>query len=92
MKEIDAIEAEVASVVEAVDLEVAFSPVLMRPGDSLSDAVEVAYKGENGKYVFTDPFRQVSADDLKVMRARYLIVRGKAMAPALDRFFAGGGQ
>ena len=83
----DALEAEVMAAVPAVDLDIAYSPVLMNRGDTLEDARDVGYKAAGGIYVFKEPFRKVTAEELKVMRARYLIVRGKAMQPHIDRMF-----
>ncbi len=87
-REIDKIEAEATSCVDCVDLDIAFSPVLMHEGDAMRDAVEVAYKGADGRYVFDSPFKLVTAEELRVMRARYLVMRGKEMEPAMRRFFS----
>lgn len=86
-KEIEALEAEVKAATEHVMLEIAYSPVIMREGGTTRDAVEVAYKSADGRYVFDNPYKVVTADELKVMRARYLITRGKEMSPAIDRAF-----
>jgi hypothetical protein len=79
--ELEILEKEIADCVSAVDLDIAFSPVILRPGGSLDEAVEVAYKGEDGRYVITEPFQMVSEEKLKIMRARYLVTRGREMAP-----------
>lgn len=87
IREIEGIEKEVADVIEAVDLDIAFSPVLMNAGDKLENATDVAYKAEDGRYVFDNPYKVVTADELKVMRARFLIMRGKQMDPIIRRAF-----
>jgi len=86
LQAIDALEAEVAKAVESVDLEIAFSPVIMEPGGTTQDAIEVAYKAADGRYVFDKPLKVVTAEELKLMRARYLITRGKEMEPMMARF------
>lgn len=90
LKEVDEVEAEVAQVLSCVDLDIAFSPVLVAEGDSMDDAVDVAYKGADGRYVIENPFNIVPADQLKIMRARYLVTRGRAMQPQFDRIFRRG--
>ncbi len=89
LKETDEIERETARAVECVMLDIAFSPVLPNPGNTLEQAVEVAYKGEDGRYVLEgSPLRVVTEGELKVMRARYLITNGREMqkrSPLLRR-------
>lgn len=75
------IEQQVAQVTECVDLTVAFSPVLEKPGDK--DPVEVERR-EDGSFwlVFRNAlcpsaaaYERVSEKDLRVMRARYIITK-----------------
>lgn len=82
---IEEIEKQAADAVEFVDLSIAFSPVLLSCSDTTDDAVKVAYKGEDGRYVIKDPFRIVTEDELKLMRSRYLIVNGREKQPFIDR-------
>lgn len=81
----DAIEKEVQDCLFAVDLSIAFSPIVMSPGQNLDDAVEVSYKGQDGRYVIREPFKILKADEVKVARARFLVLNGKRNAPAVDR-------
>ncbi len=76
-REIEEIEKEAADAVQFVDLEIACSPVLIGPSTTTEDAVAVGYRAEGGKYVIREPFMVVKEDDLKLMRARYLIVNGR---------------
>ena len=90
IKETEEIESAVKDAVDFIELEIAYSPVIMRPGDTTQDAVKVAYKGRDGRYVITEPYKVVTADELKVMRARYLVTRGKEIEPTMDRMFGKG--
>lgn len=83
MEEID---EEAKRVLEFVELSVAFSPILIS-GDSTMDAVKVDYKGTNGKYVIREPFRMLTEDEVRLARARYLIVNGREQQPVIDRMF-----
>lgn len=88
-KELEELDKEAKEVVEHVDLSIAFSPVLIH-GYSTDDAVTVDYQGADGRYVIKGPPMQiVSAEELKLMRARYLIVNGrenqKRYAPLFER-------
>jgi len=88
MAELDSLDKEIDEVLDAVDLDIEFSPVVMH-GDDISDKVEVDYLGQDGKYyIRTGPqtFEKVAPEDLKRMRARYLLLRGKAAQPMIDRF------
>lgn len=87
LKEIDAQEKEVADAVQHVDLDIEYTPVCLRAGDTTKDAVPVEYKTGDGRYVIKEPYMLLTADELKVMRARYLIARGREMRPFYDRFF-----
>lgn len=87
--ELKALDDEVEASAEHVMLEIAFSPVVMS-GDDISAAVKVDYLGQDGKYhIRTGPssFEKVAPEDLKRMRARYLILNGRRMQPTLDRLF-----
>lgn len=86
LREIDAFEAEVKAAVEHVMLDIAFSPVILKCGGSIEDAVEVEYKAEDGRYIIKEPFCMLTEDETKLARARFLIARGKAMAPQMERF------
>jgi len=84
----EALDREIDEVLEAVDLDIAFSPVVMH-GYDISNKVEVDYLGQDGKYyIRTGPqtFEKVASEDLKRMRARYLLLHGKAAQPMIDRF------
>ncbi len=89
LRERDALEQEVMDAVECVMLDVAFSPVLLQPGDGTVDAVEIAYKAGGGKYVIKEPYRVLSTEETKIARARYLVTKGKEMEPFYKRFFDG---
>jgi hypothetical protein len=87
LQAIESIDKEVSKCVDFVDLGIAFSPVILDGGCELPDAVDVAYKGADGRYVIREPFRILSEEQMKLARARYLVVRGRAMKPALDLLF-----
>lgn len=85
------LEEQVAACTEAVLLDVAFSPVLETPG--ATEPTEVTQR-EDGTYCLTyrnalcpdmEPnYEPVSESDLKVMRARYLVTRGRAFTRLLS--------
>jgi len=86
-------------ILEAVDLSVAYSPVIPYPTDgmhpevALQHAVEVRPWGfcrdDEVPKKFDVDGRVVSPDELKVMRARYLLRRGEHYAPQMERFLKG---
>jgi len=80
-RESEAVEQEVEDCLDYVDLDVMFSPVVMRPGQKLEDAVEVSYKGEDGRYVIENPLKIVEPNKLRMMRARFLVLRGRSAPP-----------
>lgn len=84
--ELEEIDKEVQDAVQYVDLDIAFSPVILHEGGTMEDAVKVDYKGEDGRYVISSPFKILKEDEMKVARARYLIMRGKAMQPGIMAF------
>lgn len=59
---------------DMVMLDIAFSPVIAIRGEKESQAVEV-HPTVGGKYLVNHPFvpGAVTADELKVMRLRYLL-------------------
>lgn len=65
-------------ILECVDLDIEYSPVVPIPGDDHRYAVE-AIKTQGGRYMLNPPSPvhpqgyTFSADELKVMRARYLL-------------------
>jgi len=65
-------------ILSMVDLEIAYSPVIVIVGEGIEEAVE-AVKTKGGKYLVRHPMvhHAVSAEDLKVMRCRYLLARGQ---------------
>ena len=77
-------------VLAAVDLEIAFSPVIAIRGESIAQAVEVV-PTQGGGYIVRHPLVKyaVDADTLKIMRARFLLARGCEFQPALQRFRRG---
>ena len=86
----------IRDVLDAVDLSIAHSPVIpfraadhVSPEESMRGAVE-AIETEGGCYILRDCpsfAHPVSADSLKLMRARYLLTRGAAMRPRMDALF-----
>ena len=72
---------------EAVDLDVAYSPVLAQPFDRYEQAVDVV-PTQGGRYLVRHPTitSSVDADELKVMRLRYLLARDRAMTPVIAPF------
>jgi hypothetical protein len=78
------IEEQVAECVEAVMLDVEFSPVIEKAGST--ETTEVTRR-DDGSYALTYrnalvldavAYEAVSESDLKVMRARYLVTRGES--------------
>lgn len=78
------IEEQVKECVDAVMLDVEFSPVIEKAGST--ETTEVT-KREDGSYALTYrnalvldavAYEAVSEADLKVMRARYLVTRGES--------------
>lgn len=78
------IEEQVRDCVDAVMLDVAFSPVIEKAGST--ETTEVTRR-EDGTYALTYrnalvldsvAYEAVSEADLKVMRARYLVTRGES--------------
>lgn len=88
LREIEEVENKVAEITPHVMLDVAFSPVILRVGGTLEEAVEVHYQGTDGKYYIKEPYMAVSADDLKVMRARWLYRRDEARRPQIQALLA----
>lgn len=66
------------ALLDFVDLEVEYTPVLAIRGETLRDAAKVT-KTMGGKYIVDHPLIQhsVDADGLKVMRLRYLLALKK---------------
>lgn len=87
MDAIDEMEEEVKDAMQHVMLDIAYSPVILRPGQGTVDAVEISYKAQGGRYVIKDPFTVLSTEEVTEARARYLVTRGKEMAPAMERMF-----
>lgn len=82
----EALDKEAAKVVEFVDLDIAFSPVLLFGHTEVSEAVEVAFVGEDGRGVIKEPYRVLTNEELKLARARFLVSREKSMKSAFDVF------
>jgi len=61
--------------IDCVDLEIEYTPVLAIKGENISDAIEVI-KTKNGYFV-KHPFinKVINEDELKIMRCRYLLSR-----------------
>ena len=86
----------IKDVLDAVDLSIAHSPVIpyramthISPEESMRGAVE-AIETEGGCYILRDCpsfAHPVSADELKRMRARFLLTRGAVMRPRMDALF-----
>lgn len=59
---------------ELVDLEMGFSPVIAIKGGTFNDAVNVIQCQNQNKYIVNHPLfkNAVNADELKIMRFRYL--------------------
>lgn len=82
MDERDDIERQVDACVHAVDLDIAYTPVLDRPGST--QPVEVAREGDGAfSLVWRNAlsgaeYREpVEVEALRLMRARYLVTRGE---------------
>lgn len=86
LKELEKLETEIQAAVALVDLDIAFSPILLNTGDTTQEAVEI-YKGEDGRYVCRNPFKILSEVETKKARARFLVQRAKEMEPVMDRLF-----
>jgi len=67
-------EGMTQALIDFVDLDVAYSPVLAIRGEDEEQAVEVI-KTMGGKYIVRHPVfpQTVTAEELKVMRLRYLL-------------------
>lgn len=77
-------DEEAKKVMEFVDLDIEFSPILLH-GTETKDAVKVDYMSEDGRGVIKEPYRVLSAEELKLARARYLVARDREASPALDQ-------
>jgi len=71
-------------ILEAVDLDIAYSPVLKEDSQFPTD---VNYKTKGGNYYLEGANKPVTAEELKIMRARYLINRKQ---PEFVKDFFGG--
>jgi len=87
LSEMEEIDLEVEACLKHVDLNIASSPVILGCRTSTREAVEISYRGEDGRYVIANPFKMLSEEECKKARARFLVVRGREMRPALDRLF-----
>lgn len=83
-------------IIDAVDLEISYSPVIQFRGGGLSSAVDVRTYGFFPRDVLPDRFDVcgtiVDRESLKIMRARYLIALGNHYGPrvrAWDQRFHG---
>jgi hypothetical protein len=76
-------------ILECVDLDIEHSPVVPIPGDDHGHAVE-AIKTMGGRYMLNPPCSlyppgyTFSADELKIMRARYLLRLKEEQSIALN--------
>ena len=88
VKDLLAKEGLSEELLERVDLDVAYSPVLAVRGERLEDAVEVV-KTLGDKYLVRHPLcnEPVSADVLKVMRLRWLLARDVIAKEKMKRLF-----
>ncbi|MBN2003765.1 MAG: hypothetical protein JXA21_10445 [Anaerolineae bacterium] len=79
--DLQAEEGITPALLDFVDLDVAYSPVLAVRGEDVAQAVEVI-KTMGGKYIVRHPVfpQTVDADSLKVMRLRYLLAVKKMSA------------
>lgn len=93
--EIERIQAEegiTPELLECVDLDVAFSPVICVRGESMCDAVTVSESNDPNRYLLTHqayPQGFVTKDELKVMRCRFLVARDRQLA--MNHFVRWGG-
>lgn len=65
-------------ILDYIDLDVAFSPVICIRGESIHDAVDVTESSDPDKFLLTHwccPSGWASRESLKIMRARYLLAR-----------------
>ena len=65
-------------IINYVDLDVAFSPVICFRGETLNDAITVSESTDSNRYLLRHPLIPegfVSKDRLQVMRARFLLAR-----------------
>lgn len=70
------------AILDAVDLDIAYSPVLTRCGESLAHAAEAIPTQGGQRFIVRYPGggeESVDRDSLKVMRARYLLRHGEHM-------------
>lgn len=80
-KHIDSILAEegiTKEILDCVDLDVAFSPVIVIRGESLAEAVTVQESQDPNRFLLRHPLCPSGfchRDELKIMRARYLLAR-----------------
>ena len=67
---------------DMVDLQIAFTPVIAIRGEQMGQSVE-AIPTMGGGYIVRHPLvtGTVTADELKIMRARYLLERDRRAAP-----------
>ena len=84
----EALDEQAKRCVHAVDLDIAFSPVLLDGATHTDEATVVAYRGVDGRGVITSPvLRIMSVEEHKLARARFLVARGNEMQPVMDRLF-----
>jgi hypothetical protein len=72
--------------IDAVDLNIAYSPVIALNGEKLHDAVK-ATRLINKMYRIEHPLffgKNISKDELKIMRARYILANGKIMQKQIE--------
>lgn len=82
---------------EMVDLDISYCPVIPFPGGGLDCAVDVRPWGFLPDDVLPEKFEvmhphvdnPVDRESLKIMRARYLLARDAYYGPAVHRFFHG---
>ena len=84
----DAQEGVIPELLDLVDLELSYSPVIAIRGEGLENAVEVV-KTQGGTYLvrhgmFPHP---VEPESLKRMRLRYLLALKKEQTQKLGRFY-----
>lgn len=82
----EALEEQAKKCVFAVDLEIAFSPVLLPGCHKTEQSVEVDYRGEDGRGLIREPYTLLSEDEHKLARARFLCARGNELQPAINKF------
>lgn len=79
-------------VLDAVMLDVAHSPVCVCPGEGLAEATDAALC-DDGRYLVRHPALahaayMVEPEDLKVMRARWLLARDAQYGPVVRAHFS----